>query len=524
MMLDNKKEQERDELHRTIWNMANDLRGSVDGWDFKQYVLGMLFYRYISENFVKFVNAGEAEAGNNDFDYATISDADAEVAREDLIQSKGYFILPSELFCNVREKAPNNENLNETLEAVFRNIESSAQGHDSEESFKGLFDDIDVNSNKLGGTVAKRNEKLVKLLNGVADMKLGDYQDNTIDAFGDAYEFLMGMYASNAGKSGGEYYTPQEVSELLTKITIVGKKEVNKVYDPACGSGSLLLKFAKILGKQNVRQGFYGQEINITTYNLCRINMFLHDIGYEKFNIGHGDTLTEPLHWDDEPFEAIVSNPPYSIKWEGDDNTLLINDERFAPAGVLAPKSKADLAFIMHSLSWLATNGTAAIVCFPGVMYRGGAEQKIRRYLIDNNYVDCIIQLPDNLFFGTSIATCIMVLKKSKTESSILFIDASKECIKVTNNNKLSVDNINNILEAYTNRCNVKHYATVVSSDRVAENEYNLSVSTYVEQEDTREKIDIKKLNEEIKEIVAREEVLRAEIDKIIAEIEVGHE
>ena len=520
-MLDNKKEQEREELHRTIWNMANDLRGSVDGWDFKQYVLGMLFYRYISENFVKFVNAGEAEAGNNDFDYATLSDADAEVAREDLIQSKGYFILPSELFCNVREKAPNNENLNETLEAVFRNIESSAQEHDSEESFKGLFDDIDVNSNKLGGTVAKRNEKLVKLLNGVADMKLGDYQDNTIDAFGDAYEFLMGMYASNAGKSGGEYYTPQEVSELLTKITIVSKKEVNKVYDPACGSGSLLLKFAKILGKQNVRQGFYGQEINITTYNLCRINMFLHDIGYEKFNIGHGDTLTEPLHWDDEPFEAIVSNPPYSIKWEGDDNTLLINDERFAPAGVLAPKSKADLAFIMHSLSWLATNGTAAIVCFPGVMYRGGAEQKIRRYLIDNNYVDCIIQLPDNLFFGTSIATCIMVLKKSKTESSILFIDASKECIKVTNNNKLSEKNINNILEAYTNRCDVKHYASVVPNDRVAENEYNLSVSSYVEQEDTREKIDIKKLNAEIKEIVAREEILRAEIDKIIAEIEV---
>ena len=332
------------------------------------------------------------------------------------------------------------------------------------------------------------------------------------------------MYASNAGKSGGEYYTPQEVSELLTKITIVGKKEVNKVYDPACGSGSLLLKFAKILGKQNVRQGFYGQEINITTYNLCRINMFLHDIGYEKFNIGHGDTLTEPLHWDDEPFEAIVSNPPYSIKWEGDDNTLLINDERFAPAGVLAPKSKADLAFIMHSLSWLATNGTAAIVCFPGVMYRGGAEQKIRRYLIDNNYVDCIIQLPDNLFFGTSIATCIMVLKKSKTEGSILFIDASKECIKVTNNNKLSEKNINTILEAYTNRRDVKHYASVVSNDKVAENEYNLSVSSYVEQEDTREKIDIKKLNAEIKEIVAREEILRAEIDKIIAEIEVWDE
>lgn len=519
-MIDNKKEQERDELHRTIWNMANDLRGSVDGWDFKQYVLGMLFYRYISENFVKFVNAGELEAGNKDFDYAKLDDEVAEEAREDLVQSKGYFILPSELFCNVKEKAPTNENLNETLESVFRNIEGSAQGHDSEDDFKGLFDDIDVNSNKLGGTIAKRNEKLVKLLNGVADMKLGDYQDNTIDAFGDAYEFLMGMYASNAGKSGGEYYTPQEVSELLTRITVLGKKEVNKVYDPACGSGSLLLKFAKVLGKENVRQGFFGQEINITTYNLCRINMFLHDIGYEKFSIAHGDTLTEPLHWDDEPFEAIVSNPPYSIKWEGDDNPILINDERFSPAGVLAPKSKADLAFIMHSLSWLATNGTAAIVCFPGVMYRGGAEQKIRKYLIDNNYVECVIQLPDNLFFGTSIATCIMVLKKNKAENNTLFIDASKECVKITNNNKLTEENIQNILAAYEKREDKQYYAVVVANDKIAENSYNLSVSSYVEQEDTREKIDIVKLNAEIKEIVAREEKLRAEIDKIIAEIE----
>ncbi len=519
--MDNKKEQERDELHRTIWNMANDLRGSVDGWDFKQYVLGMLFYRYISENFTNYVNEGESEAGNPDFDYIKLSDEDAEQAREDLIQSKGYFILPSELFCNVREKAPSNENLNETLETVFRNIESSAQGRDSEKNFKGLFDDIDVNSNKLGGTVAKRNEKLVKLLNGVGDMKLGSYQENTIDAFGDAYEFLMGMYASNAGKSGGEYYTPQEVSELLTKITVLGKKEVNKVYDPACGSGSLLLKFAKILGKEQVRQGFFGQEINITTYNLCRMNMWLHDIEYTDFDIGHGDTLTEPLHWDDEPFEAIVSNPPYSIKWEGDANPILISDERFSPAGVLAPKSKADLAFIMHSLSWLATNGTAAIVCFPGVMYRGGAEQKIRKYLIDNNYVECVIQLPDNLFFGTSIATCIMVLKKSKTENNMLFIDASKECVKVTNNNKLTEENIRNILAAYEKREDREYYAVVVSNDRIADNGYNLSVSSYVEQEDTREKIDIKKLNAEIKEIVAREEMLRAEIDKIIMEIEV---
>ena len=520
--MDNRKEQERAELFRTIWNMANDLRGSVDGWDFKQYVLGMLFYRYISENITAYINAGEWEAGNTEFDYAKISDEEAEQAREDLVKTKGFFILPSELFENVRARAKDDENLNETLEKIFKNIESSAQGNESEDNFKGLFDDIDVNSNKLGTTVAKRNEKLVKLLNTVAEMKLGDYKDNTIDAFGDAYEYLMGMYASNAGKSGGEYFTPQEVSELLTRLALVGKTEVNKVYDPACGSGSLLLKSAKILGKENVRLGFFGQEINITTYNLCRINMFLHDIDYDKFDIALGDTLTEPKHWDDEPFEVIVSNPPYSVKWKGDSDPILINDPRFSPAGVLAPKSKADLAFIMHSLSWLATNGTAAIVCFPGVMYRVGAEQKIRQYLIDNNYIDCIIQLPENLFYGTTIATCIMVLKKSKSDNSTLFIDASKECIKVTNNNKLAPDNINNILNAFINRKDEEHFSRLVPNSEIAKKDYNLSVSTYVEQEDTREKIDIVALNVEIEKIVAREQVLRDEIDKIIAEIEVG--
>ena len=520
--MDNKKEQERAELHRTIWNIANDLRGSVDGWDFKQYVLGMLFYRYISENMTAYINKDEWEAGNKDFDYAKISDSEAEQAREDLVKTKGFFILPSELFENVRLRAKDDENLNETLERVFSNIEASAQGTDSEDNFKGLFDDIDVNSNKLGSTVAKRNEKLVKLLNSIAEMKLGDYRDNTIDAFGDAYEFLMGMYASNAGKSGGEFYTPQEVSELLTRIALVGKTEVNKVYDPACGSGSLLLKFAKILGKDKVRLGFFGQEINITTYNLCRINMFLHDIDYDKFDIALGDTLTDPLHWDDEPFEAIVSNPPYSIKWKGDSDPILINDPRFSPAGVLAPKSKADLAFIMHSLSWLAANGTAAIVCFPGVMYRGGAEKKIRQYLIDNNYVDCVIQLPDNLFFGTSIATCIMVLKKSKPENSTLFIDASNEFVKVTNNNKLTQDNIDRIIDAFRTREDIEHFSRLVPNSEIEEQDYNLSVSTYVEQKDTREVIDIARLNAEIEEIVAREQVLREEINKIVAEIEAG--
>ena len=520
-MADVRKEQERDELHRAIWAIADELRGSVDGWDFKSYVLGMMFYRYISENLTNYINEGEIEAGNNGFDYALLSDEDAEQAREDLVKTKGFFILPSELFCNVRKKAASDENLNMTLEAAFNHIEESAKGSGSEDNFAGLFDDIDVNSNKLGATVAKRNANLVKLIEGVANMRLGNYKDNSIDAFGDAYEYLMSMYASNAGKSGGEFFTPQEVSELLTRMAVAGKMEVNKVYDPACGSGSLLLKAAKILGKENVRQGFYGQEINLTTYNLCRINMFLHDIDFDKFDIAHEDTLLSPQHWDDEPFEVIVSNPPYSIKWEGDDNPVLINDPRFSPAGVLAPKSKADLAFIMHSLAWLATNGTAAIVCFPGIMYRGGAEKKIRQYLIDNNFIDCIIQLPSNLFFGTSIATCIMVLKRSKADNRTLFIDASNECIKVTNNNKLTEENIANIVNAFVSRNDVEHFSHCVPYETIRDNDYTLSVASYVEPEDTREVIDIVKLNAEIERIVAREQELRDEIAKIIAEIEV---
>ena len=512
---------EREELHKAIWSIADDLRGSVDGWDFKQYILGIMFYRYISENITNYINEGERKAGDTNFDYAKLKDSEAETERNNLVKEKGFFILPSELFSNVVKRARDDENLNETLEKIFNNIENSAKGAESEDDFSGLFDDIDVNSNKLGATVGKRNEKLVKILEGIANINLGNYQDNQIDAFGDAYEFLMTMYASNAGKSGGEFYTPQEVSELLTKLAIVGKTSVNKVYDPACGSGSLLLKSAKILGKENVRNGFYGQEINLTTYNLCRINMFLHDIGYDKFDIACEDTLTTPQHWDDEPFEVIVSNPPYSIKWAGDDNAVLINDPRYSPAGVLAPKSKADFAFIMHSLAWLATNGTASIVCFPGILYRGGAEQKIRKYLIDNNFVDCIIQLPDNLFFGTSIATCIMVLKKSKKDNSTLFIDATNECVKVTNNNKLTDDNINNIIDIFTRREDKEYVAKLVSNKEIEKNDYNLSVSTYVEKEDTREKIDIVELNKEIDEIVARENVLREEIKKIISEIEV---
>jgi len=513
------KESQRAELHKTIWRVANDLRGSVDGWDFKAYVLGMLFYRFISENLTSYLNQAEHAAGNVGFDYRRLPDAEAEWGRKDAVEEKGFYIIPSDLFANVRERAADNVNLNETLERVFTNIEASAIGSGSERDFKGLFDDMDVNSSKLGPTVAKRNEKLVKLLDAVGELPLGSFEDNSIDLFGDAYEYLMTMYASQAGKSGGEFFTPQEVSEVLARITVAGKKRVSKVYDPAAGSGSLLLKFAKVLGTENVG-GFFGQEINLTTYNLARMNMFLHNVNYEKFDIAHGDTLLDPVHWDDEPFEAIVSNPPYSIKWEGDANPLLINDERFAPAGVLAPKSKADLAFTMHILSWLAVNGTAAIVEFPGVLYRGGAEAKIRKYLIDNNYVDAVIQLPADLFFGTTIATCIIVLKKSKADSAVLFVDASDEFKRVGNKNKLMPENQQNVLRAFEDRVDMDHVAKLVPNEDIAANGYNIAVSSYVEAEDTREAVDITELNAEIARIVARQAELRTSIDAIVADLE----
>jgi type I restriction enzyme M protein len=519
----NNKDTERAELHKTIWKVANDLRGTIDGWDFKNYVLGMLFYRFISENLVTYINKQEQDAGTTDFDYSSLKDEDAEFGREETVREKGFYILPSELFSNINARAKNDQNLNVTLSNAFKNIENSAVGTDSEDSFKGLFDDLDINSNKLGSTVVKRNEQLVKLLKAIGKLPLnkkGSFADNNIDLFGDAYEYLMTMYASSAGKSGGEFFTPQEVSELLARIAVVGKTEVNKVYDPACGSGSLLLKFAKVLGKENVRQGFYGQEINLITYNLCRINMFLHDINYEKFDIAHGNTLTDPHHWDDEPFEAIVSNPPYSTKWDGKDNPLLINDPRFAPAGILAPKSKADLAFTMHILSWLAVNGTAAIVEFPGVLYRGGAEQKIRKYLIENNYIDTVIQLPADLFFGVTIATCIIVLKKSKFDNATLFIDATNEFSRVGNKNKLLDENIQKILDAFKARKDSEYFAKLVHNEKIAKNEYNIAVSSYVQQKDDREKINITELNAEIEGIVARQTELRSQIDAIVKELE----
>lgn len=516
---------EREELHRAIWDIADRLRGKVDGWDFKQYILGIMFYRYISENLSNYLNKNEWDSGNKEFDYASLSDKDAEKTRKEMINDKGFFILPSELFCNLVKEARKikknkiESDINIRLKKIFDDIELSALGSESEKNFKGLFADIDVNSSKLGKTLKTRNELLCNLLIGIDDMKLGNYQDHSIDAFGDAYEYLMGMYASKAGKSGGEFFTPQEVSELLTKLTLVGKTEVNKVYDPACGSGSLLLKFAKILGRDNVRGGFFGQEVNPTTYNLCRINMFLHDINYNKFNIAWEDTLLNPQHESDAPFDCIVSNPPYSIPWIGDDDPTLINNYRYSPAGVLAPKDKSDFAFIMHSLSQLSADGTAAIVCFPGIMYRRGCEKTIREYLVNNNKIDAIIQLPENLFYGTPISTNIMVLKHSKKDNKILFIEASEDFVKVGNANKLSNENIDKILKIYRDRKAIPYISSLVDQDLVAKNKFDLSVSTYVEKEKIKLSIDIESLNEEISKTVKSIDDLRIAIENSIKEI-----
>lgn len=525
------QERERSALHATIWRIANDLRGNVDGWEFKMYVLGFLFYRFISENLTDYINAqqraalGDDSGDKDQWSYAHASDEEIQKSPESIraiIEAKGFFIAPSELFCNVLQKHKHDtQNLNQTLASAFSNIEVSAVGTRSETDFKGLFNDIDMNSTtKLGeSTLLKRNEKLYKVMEAIASLDL-DYGNNTIDVFGDAYEYLIRMYAANAGKSGGEFFTPQEVSHLLARLVSHGQKSINKVYDPACGSGSLLLQFAKVLGQENIKGGFYGQEINPTSYNLCRINMLLHNVGFENFDIALGDTLLEPRHENDEPFDAIVSNPPYSTKWIGNDDPKLINDPRFAPAGVLAPKSYADLAFVMHMLSWLSPSGTCAIVEFPGTLYRTGAEAKIRKYLVDNNFIDCLIQLPENLFFGTNIATSIIILKKNKPNMHTLFLDASKLFTKVTNKNLLEPSHIDEIIQAYAAREDRAHFSKLVSFEEIQANDYNLSVSSYVEPEDSREIVNIAELNAEIAQIVQHQAALRTQIDSIVRDLE----
>ncbi len=510
--------QQRAELQRRIWQIANDVRGSVDGWDFKQYVLSALFYRFISENFTNYI-----EAGDESVNYAALPDEVITPGiKADAVKTKGYFIYPSQLFKNVVARANTNPNLNTELKQIFTDIENSATGFPSENDIKGLFADFDTTSNRLGNTVADKNSRLAAVLKGVAELDFGKFEDNHIDLFGDAYEFLISNYAANAGKSGGEFFTPQSVSKLIAKLALHGQDKVNKIYDPAAGSGSLLLQAKKQFDEHIIEDGFFGQEINHTTYNLARMNMFLHNINYDKFDIALGNTLLKPQFGDDKPFDAIVSNPPYSVKWIGSDDPTLINDERFAPAGVLAPKSKADFAFILHALSYLSAKGRAAIVSFPGIFYRGGAEQKIRQYLVDNNFVETVIALAPNLFFGTSIAVNILVLSKHKTDTQTQFIDASGLFKSATNNNILEDEHIEQILKLFADKEDVPHLAKSVSNDEIAndENNYNLSVSSYVEPEDTRELIDIDQLNEDIRKTVANIDRLRAEIDKIVSEIE----
>ncbi len=508
--------QQRAALQRQIWQIANHVRGAVDGWDFKQYVLGTLFYRFISENFASYI-----EGGDDSINYAELADkVITPEIKDDAIKTKGYFIYPSELFASIAASANTNESLNTDLAAIFAAIESSANGYPSEQDIKGLFADFDTTSNRLGNTVADKNTRLAAVLKGVEGLDFGDFDGSHIDLFGDAYEFLISNYAANAGKSGGEFFTPQHVSGLIAQLAMHKQTGVNKIYDPACGSGSLLLRAKKHFNEHIIEDGFWGQEINHTTYNLARMNMFLHNINYDKFNIQLGDTLRNPHFGDDKPFDAIVSNPPYSVKWKGSDDPTLINDERFAPAGVLAPKSKADFAFVLHALSYLSSKGRAAIVCFPGIFYRGGAEQKIRQYLVDNNYVETVISLAPNLFFGTTIAVNILVLSKHKTDTTTQFIDASGLFKKETNNNTLTDAHIEKIMQAFDSKADVEHFAKSVPFEDIAENDYNLSVSNYVEAKDNREVVDITQLNVELRITVAKIDQLRADIDAIVTEIE----
>lgn len=509
--------QQRAELQRRIWQIANEVRGAVDGWDFKQYVLGTLFYRFISENFIDYITGGDASV-----DYAAMADDDEniEAAKDDAIKTKGYFIYPSQLFVNVAAGANTNERLNTDLANVFKAIEASASGYPSELDITGLFADFDTTSNRLGNTVKDKNSRLAAVLKGVADLDFGGFDASHIDLFGDAYEFLISNYAANAGKSGGEFFTPQQVSKLIAQLAMHGQASINKIYDPACGSGSLLLQAKKHFDQHLIEDGFFGQEINHTTYNLARMNMFLHNVNYDKFHIQLGNTLEDPHFADDRPFDAIVSNPPYSVKWIGSDDPTLINDERFAPAGVLAPKSKADFAFVLHALNYLSAKGRAAIVCFPGIFYRGGAEQKIRQYLVDNNYVECVISLASNLFYGTTIAVNILVLSKHKTDTTTQFIDASGLFRKETNNNVLLDSHTEQIMAVFDIKANVDHFAKSVPLEQVAANDYNLSVSSYVEAKDTREVVDVAKLNADLKTTVANIDRLRKEIDAIVSEIE----
>lgn len=513
-------EEQKKILEQQLWNIANTLRGKMNADEFRDYILGFIFYKYLAEKMEIYANSilQQDNIRFRDIKEDTPEGQEyIEAIKEEALETLGYFLKPSELFGEIAKRGNSDSNtfILEDLQKILTNIQLSTMGTQSEEDFDNLFEDMDLNSTKLGKSADARNEIIVKVLTHLdeIDFKLNDTE---LDVLGDAYEYLIGQFASGAGKKAGEFYTPQEVSKILAKIVTTGKNRLKSVYDPTCGSGSLLLRVAREVKDVN---NFYGQEMNRTTYNLARMNMILHGVHYRKFDIKQEDTLEKPQHLNDMPFEAIVANPPFSAKWSA--NPLFLSDDRFSQYGKLAPASKADFAFVQHMIYHLAENGTMAIVLPHGVLFRGAAELHIRKYLIEQkNYLDAVIGLPANIFYGTSIPTCILVFKKCKDDPEhILFIDASKEFEKVKNQNILREEHIDKIVETYRNRTSIEKFSHLATLEEVAENDYNLNIPRYVDTFEEEEPVDIQAVMQEIKSLEAKRTELDKEIEVYMREL-----
>lgn len=513
-------EEQKKILEQQLWNIANTLRGKMNADEFRDYILGFIFYKYLAEKMEIYANSILKQ---DNIQFREIKENTSEgqeyinAIREESLETLGYFLKPSELFSEIAKRGNSDTNtfILEDLQKILINIQLSTMGTQSEEDFDNLFEDMDLNSTKLGKTAEARNAVIVKVLVHLdeIDFKL---EHTELDVLGDAYEYLIGQFASGAGKKAGEFYTPQEVSKILAKIVTTGKNRLKSVYDPTCGSGSLLLRVAREVKDVT---NFYGQEMNRTTYNLARMNMILHGVHYLKFDIKQEDTLEHPQHLNDMPFEAIVANPPFSANWSA--NPLFLSDDRFSQYGKLAPASKADFAFVQHMIYHLAENGTMAIVLPHGVLFRGAAELHIRRYLIEQkNYLDAVIGLPANIFYGTSIPTCILVFKKCREiPDDILFIDASKDFEKVKNQNMLREEHITKIVDTYRNRTVIEKYSHLATLKEVADNDYNLNIPRYVDTFEEEEEIDIQAVMREIKELEAQRAKLDQEIEVYFREL-----
>lgn len=493
-----------------IVQIAEKFHSETEAWDLKAYVLGTLFYRFLSEDLAAFIDNEEHAAGVSDFNYATLDDITAEMARLTTISEKGYFLLPSQLYEAVQANAAKDENLNETLKAVFGAIEGSANGTASQHAYSGLFSGFDPNATALGETVPSRNKRLADLLTDIGEYSL-------VDAASD-FDVLLRYYVTTAGKKGGDHFTPPTIAELVARIATTARPKARNVYDPALGSGSLLIKSRNLLANEPM---VLGQELVRTNYNMARMNLLLHGVEFGWFDLAGGvSTLTHPAHRDDEPFDIIVSNPKWSEKWIGKDDAVLISDDRFASAGVLAPKQYHDLAFTMHAASSLASDGVAVLVQFPGTLYRGNAEAKIRQYLVTNNLVDTVIQLPPDWGYGVTVPGVIVVLRKAKHDNAVLFVDASSLFKRVGNKNELLDTHQQTVIDAFTARTDVEHFARLVPNEDIALADFNLSVSRYVQPADNRKATDIRTLNAEIVEIVRRQGELREGIDAVIRDLE----